>query len=177
MELNGVLSPQTGRHHGGNGSARRAQMQGESAMKIKTEVVRGPRDCWRTRNVSAPCDVCGARREVVHVPMRGRGFRCSAHCENCGADANRPGRRRSLRGTPRRHHAELSEPTCGAPQGDGGSLSTEAAQNVRIVNECLQVTQSVPEEFPADVSRYGGESAAPVQWARPVVENLGVVMT
>ena len=46
------------------------------------------RDRFRTRNVSAPCDVCGAWPEVVHIPMHGRGFRCSEHCENCGPAAN-----------------------------------------------------------------------------------------
>jgi hypothetical protein len=49
----------------------------------RADLVRGPRDCLRTRKVSAPCDVCGARPEVMHVPMHGRGFRCSEHCENC----------------------------------------------------------------------------------------------
>jgi uncharacterized Zn finger protein len=57
-------------------------------MKTRTAVARSPRDCFRTRNVSAPCDVCGARPEVVHIPMHGRGFRCSEHCENCGPAAN-----------------------------------------------------------------------------------------
>jgi hypothetical protein len=52
-------------------------------MKTRTPVARGSRDCFRTRNVSAPCDVCGVRPEVVHIPMHGRGFRCSEHCENC----------------------------------------------------------------------------------------------
>jgi hypothetical protein len=56
-------------------------------MKAWTDVVRSPRDCLRTRNVSAPCDVCGARPEVVHVPMHGRGLRCPAHCENCSPAA------------------------------------------------------------------------------------------
>jgi hypothetical protein len=51
-------------------------------MKTGTSV-RSPRDCLRTRNVSAPCDVCGARPEVVHIPINGRGSRCSEHCENC----------------------------------------------------------------------------------------------
>jgi hypothetical protein len=53
----------------------------------RTDVLRGPRDCWRTKNVWAPCDVCGAHPEVVHVPMHGRGFRCAAHCENCNPAA------------------------------------------------------------------------------------------
>jgi hypothetical protein len=61
-------------------------------MKAKTPVARGTRDCFRTRNVSAPCDVCGVRPEVVHIPMQSRGFRCSEHCENCGpAASNRDG--------------------------------------------------------------------------------------
>jgi hypothetical protein len=51
-----------------------------------------PRNCWRTRNVAPSCDVCGARPEVVHVPMHGKGFRCPEHCENCGpAASNREG--------------------------------------------------------------------------------------
>jgi len=59
-------------------------------MKNRTDVVRGPRDCLRTRNVSAPCDFCGTRPEVVHVPMHGKGFRCSDHCESCQATATVP---------------------------------------------------------------------------------------
>jgi hypothetical protein len=58
--------------------------------KPRTTAVPGPRDCWRTRNVIAPCDVCGAHPEVVHVPMRGRGFRCSEHCEYCVPAASAP---------------------------------------------------------------------------------------
>jgi hypothetical protein len=42
----------------------------------------GARDCLRTRNIAAPCDVCGARPELVHTPMRGRGALCAAHCGN-----------------------------------------------------------------------------------------------
>ena len=49
-----------------------------------------PRNCWRTRSVSASCDVCGVRPEVVHIPMRGKGFRCAAHCESCGPAASKP---------------------------------------------------------------------------------------
>jgi hypothetical protein len=50
----------------------------------------GARDCLRTRNVAAPCDVCGVRPEVMHIPMRGRGVRCAAHCGNCPAAAQEP---------------------------------------------------------------------------------------
>ena len=32
-------------------------------MKTRMPVARGSRDCFRTRNVSAPCDVCGAHSE------------------------------------------------------------------------------------------------------------------
>ena len=59
-------------------------------MKTRAAVTRSPRDCSRTRNASAPCDVCGVRSEVVHIPMHGRGFRCSEHCENCGPAAGKP---------------------------------------------------------------------------------------
>jgi uncharacterized Zn finger protein len=59
-------------------------------VKTRREIAGRPRDCWRTRNVSASCDVCGARPEVVHIPTRGRGFRCSEHCENCGPAVSRP---------------------------------------------------------------------------------------
>jgi hypothetical protein len=57
-------------------------------MKTRAAVARSPRDCFRSRNVSAPCDVCGVRPELVHMPMHGRGFRCSKHCENCGPAAS-----------------------------------------------------------------------------------------
>lgn len=45
----------------------------------------GSRDCWRTRNVSAPCGTCGARPEVVHIPTHERGFFCEACCPVCRA--------------------------------------------------------------------------------------------
>ena len=54
---------------------------GPAPTRVRPE---GPSNCWRTRNVAASCDVCGARPEVVHIPMHGRGFRCQEHCENCG---------------------------------------------------------------------------------------------
>jgi hypothetical protein len=50
----------------------------------------GPRNCWRTRNVSASCDVCGMRPEVVHVSIDTKGFRCHDHCQNCGPAAGKP---------------------------------------------------------------------------------------
>jgi hypothetical protein len=41
-----------------------------------------PCNCLRTRTVSGPCDVCGGRPEVIHIPMQGTGFRCAEHCDN-----------------------------------------------------------------------------------------------
>jgi hypothetical protein len=52
-------------------------------MKTRTPAVPGPRACWRTLNVIAPCDVCGAHPVVVHVPLHERGFRCPEHCPHC----------------------------------------------------------------------------------------------
>ena len=55
-------------------------------MKTRTPVARGSRDCFRTRNVSAPCDVCGARPEVVHIP-------CMAGASDAPSTARTAGRR------------------------------------------------------------------------------------
>ena len=41
------------------------------------------RDCLRTRRMSAPCDVCGVRPEVLHIPTRARGRYCPEHCSVC----------------------------------------------------------------------------------------------
>lgn len=42
-------------------------------------------DCWRTKLISAPCQVCGARAEPIHSPLRLRGFWCEKHCPICSA--------------------------------------------------------------------------------------------
>lgn len=49
---------------------------GRTAMSKK-------RDCWRTKSISAPCQVCGARAEPIHSPLRTQGFFCEAHCPIC----------------------------------------------------------------------------------------------
>ena len=41
---------------------------------------RGPRACWRTRNVAAPCAVCGEYGSPVHMPLNQAGFFCGATC-------------------------------------------------------------------------------------------------
>jgi len=76
----------TGPHYGRNDPAWRAEGKGEGAMKTRTPVARGSRDCFRTRNVSAPCDVCGARPEVVHIP-------CMAGASDAPSTARTAGRR------------------------------------------------------------------------------------
>ena len=50
-----------------------------------------PADCWRTRNVFARCATCGATPELLHSPLRIRGFFCATHCRCCA----RPGGRMS----------------------------------------------------------------------------------
>lgn len=41
-------------------------------------------DCLRTRNITAPCCVCGQRDEVCHVPLTEvAGVYCSACCPCC----------------------------------------------------------------------------------------------
>lgn len=52
-------------------------------MKNHEDLVRGPRSCWRTRNLSAPCTVCGCYSDPVHVPLDRSGFFCAVHCPNC----------------------------------------------------------------------------------------------
>ena len=52
--------------------------------KTRKAASRSPREYFRSRTVSAACDVCGRRPEVVHMPICGKGFRCAEHCENCG---------------------------------------------------------------------------------------------
>jgi hypothetical protein len=47
----------------------------------------GPSACWRSKNVSAPCDKCGAKSEVCHMPTHERGFYCAAHCPVCAIEA------------------------------------------------------------------------------------------
>jgi hypothetical protein len=49
----------------------------------RDEITRGPRQCWRTGNASAPCTICGAYSDPVHVPLDHSGFYCAKHCPNC----------------------------------------------------------------------------------------------
>ncbi len=39
--------------------------------------------CVQTRHVSAPCDVCGHRPEIIHLPIDPLGFFCERHCPVC----------------------------------------------------------------------------------------------
>lgn len=41
------------------------------------------RECLRSRNISAPCDGCGVRPEVVHMPTKLKGWYCVACCPAC----------------------------------------------------------------------------------------------
>lgn len=41
------------------------------------------RDCLRTKNISAPCDGCGARPEVLHMPTKLKGWYCPSCCPAC----------------------------------------------------------------------------------------------
>lgn len=59
--------------------------------KGRAPVTRGPADCFRTTSIFAPCDVCGVRPEVIHVPLHGTGFRCADHCQNCARDGKEAG--------------------------------------------------------------------------------------
>jgi hypothetical protein len=43
----------------------------------------GPTQCMRSKRLSANCTICGQRPEVVHSPLRLRGFYCDAHCPEC----------------------------------------------------------------------------------------------
>lgn len=41
------------------------------------------RDGWRSRNIAARCDVCGAWPEEIHLPLKRHGFFCAEHCPCC----------------------------------------------------------------------------------------------
>ena len=47
----------------------------------------GPAACWRSKNVSAPCDKCGVKAETCHMPTHERGFYCAHHCPACAIEA------------------------------------------------------------------------------------------
>lgn len=49
----------------------------------RSDVIRGPRACWRSRSLEAVCDVCGANPVPVHIPMHEAGFYCGRHCPCC----------------------------------------------------------------------------------------------
>jgi hypothetical protein len=58
------------------------------------------RDCFRSRNTSAPCDVCGRRADTLHVPTRARGRYCLEHCPACnGGEDEKSGVPLGNRGT------------------------------------------------------------------------------
>lgn len=43
----------------------------------------GPKDCLRSRTVHGDCSTCGARPEILHMPMRLHGWYCPEHCPCC----------------------------------------------------------------------------------------------
>ena len=47
-------------------------------------------DCLRTRRVSANCDRCGQREELMHMPTRQPGLYCPACCPCCGGEQPHP---------------------------------------------------------------------------------------
>ena len=49
----------------------------------KSPTARGPRSCFRSAHVAAPCSVCGAYSSPVHMPINGRKLFCPAHCPEC----------------------------------------------------------------------------------------------
>jgi hypothetical protein len=44
------------------------------------------RECFSSHRVSANCDRCGCRPEVLHMPMRLHGWFCPSCCPVCCAD-------------------------------------------------------------------------------------------
>ncbi len=58
-------------------------------MRTNTEdLMRGPKGCWRSVNVAAPCDVCGRYSTVTHTPMdRMHLHYCAQHCQACNPAA------------------------------------------------------------------------------------------
>jgi hypothetical protein len=44
---------------------------------------RGPRACWRSRNINAPCKNCGRYDAPSHAPTDEVGFYCGACCLKC----------------------------------------------------------------------------------------------
>lgn len=49
----------------------------------RSDLLRGPRACWRTSNVAAPCKICGAYSATTHSPLHLAGFFCPTCCPAC----------------------------------------------------------------------------------------------
>jgi hypothetical protein len=43
-----------------------------------------PESCTQTKGVAAPCFVCRAYPEPLHLQADGVTFACAAHCGHCG---------------------------------------------------------------------------------------------
>jgi hypothetical protein len=43
----------------------------------------GARACLRSRVLTARCDTCGVRPDILHNPIFERGFFCGLHCVAC----------------------------------------------------------------------------------------------
>lgn len=54
------------------------------------------RDCFRSRNLTAPCQTCGVRGEITHCPTRAAGFFCAEHCAVCSPCETAPPEAREL---------------------------------------------------------------------------------
>ena len=53
----------------------------------RADLMRGPKSCWRSPNVSAPCRVCGRYSPVTHTdPCDLARSYCRIHCPSCGGD-------------------------------------------------------------------------------------------
>jgi hypothetical protein len=43
--------------------------------------------CFQSRQVTGKCDICDQSAELMHLPVRPRGFYCARHCPVCASPA------------------------------------------------------------------------------------------
>jgi hypothetical protein len=54
-------------------------------MNSAASATRGPRRCFRSEHVSAPCATCNTYATPVHIPLQMAVFYCGPHCPICAA--------------------------------------------------------------------------------------------
>jgi len=62
---------------------RQTLTQGAKANRRIKPAGRGPRACFRSKNLAAPCTKCGQYDSSTHVPIDEVAFYCQACCPRC----------------------------------------------------------------------------------------------